>query len=181
MNKKSISVTLFDCCVDSKDTHKTKWFQAIWDDVKEIEPGPEIADPFARDCRLAKYTNDLDPETEADHHITALEFLSFFGRDSLDLVIFDPPFSERQTHDNYNGFGINLYASDGVMLSDCLKEAAIKIKPGGHLLKLGYNCNTFNYDFGLVALWIVQKTHKNHNNSTIISLWQNKQKSLSDF
>ena len=179
MKKTNMKVTLLSGCPDSKDTHKTKWFQSVWADVKEIEPGPEIADPFARDCRLAKYTNDLDPNTQATNHLEALDFLSSFDRDSLDLVIFDPPFSERQTHDKYDGFGINLYASNGVLMSDCHKAADLSIKPGGHLLKFGYNCNTWSHNFDLVALWIVQKTHKNHNNSTIVSLWQNKQYRLS--
>ena len=32
-------------------------------------------DPFARNSRLAMHRNDLNPDTEAEHHMDALDFL----------------------------------------------------------------------------------------------------------
>jgi hypothetical protein len=173
---------------DSPDTHKAKWFSKVWDDFRDMalpkgkhKTNLDGCDPFARDCELAKYTNDLDEDTNAKEHKPALEFLQQFETDSMDYVIFDPPFSQRQADDHYNGIGHNLYASDAVLMSDCLDEATRIIKPNGYLLKFGYNCNTFHPHMELVKLWLIQKIHRTHNNTTIVSLWQNKQQSLFDY
>lgn len=52
-------------------------------------------DPFARNKRWATHTNDLNPETEAEHHMDAEEFLRMLALRGVkaDLVIFDPPYS----------------------------------------------------------------------------------------
>jgi hypothetical protein len=176
-------VVLISGCNDSPDTHKAKWFSKVWDDftnLMETYYGMGC-DPFARNCQLATFTNDLDENTMADENKPAIEFLQQFETDSMDYVIFDPPFSQRQSDDHYDGIGNNLYASDGKMISDCLDEAARIIKPHGYLLKFGYNCNTFHHNMVLVKLWIIQKVHRTHNNSTIVSLWVNKQRSLNEY
>src|ERR1039458_6585876 len=62
-------------------------------------------DPFARNKRWATHTNDLNPETEAEHHMEAGEFLHKLVADGVkaDLVLFDPPYSPRQIMECYNG------------------------------------------------------------------------------
>jgi tRNA1(Val) A37 N6-methylase TrmN6 len=176
-------VVLISGGVDSADTHRATWFSKVWNDF--IDTMPDFyttgADPFARDCQLANYTNDLDENTKAQEHKPALEFLQQFKTDSLDYVIFDPPFSQRQADDHYDGIGYNLYASNGVMISNCLDECARIVKPGGFILKFGYNCNIFHNNFKLCKIWLIQKIPRTHNHTTIISLWQNQQKSLNDF
>jgi 16S rRNA G966 N2-methylase RsmD len=48
-------------------------------------------DPFANTNRIAKITNDLDPEVGADYNMDAIDFLKQFEDNSIDLVLFDPP------------------------------------------------------------------------------------------
>lgn len=64
-------------------------------------------DPFARNKRWAKYTNDLNPDTAAEHHLDAHDFLEMLiGKNvSADLVIFDPPYSREQVKQVYAGIG----------------------------------------------------------------------------
>jgi hypothetical protein len=57
-------------------------------------------DPFARNKRLATYTNDLDPTTKADSHLDAETFCRKLGK-TCDLVLFDPPYSPRQISECY--------------------------------------------------------------------------------
>lgn len=38
-----------------------------------------IVDPFARNCRLAHWRNDLNPDTAADFHVDAREFLKMIS------------------------------------------------------------------------------------------------------
>ena len=68
-------------------------------------------DPFARDVSWATYTNDLNPDTLAQYHMKALDFLVML-RDTkdlvgkVDLIIFDPPYSLRQVKECYEKFGV---------------------------------------------------------------------------
>jgi hypothetical protein len=64
-------------------------------------------DPFARNKRWATYTNDLNPNTEAEYHLDVADFLKILVEKEVkaDLVIFDPPYSPRQVKEMYSGFG----------------------------------------------------------------------------
>lgn len=50
-------------------------------------------------------TNDLNPEYDTDYHMDALDFLKMFEDDSVDGVLYDPPFSPRQVSECYKNFG----------------------------------------------------------------------------
>lgn len=65
------------------------------------------ADPFSRNKRWATYTNDLNPDTAAEYHTDALEFLNMLSDTGVlcDLVIFDPPYSPRQLSECYSQVG----------------------------------------------------------------------------
>jgi len=60
-------------------------------------------DPFARNNRLATWTNDIDPTTTADFHMDAEAFLDHLKSRSVkcDLALFDPPYSPRQISECY--------------------------------------------------------------------------------
>ena len=64
-------------------------------------------DPFARNKQWATHTNDLNPETLAEYHLDALEFLEGLAvqKVNADLVIFDPPYSPRQLAECYKQIG----------------------------------------------------------------------------
>ena len=67
-----------------------------------------IIDPFARDCKYGTCTNDLNPEFNTDYHMDALDFLKMFDDESVDCVIYDPPFSTRQAVECYKRFGVEV-------------------------------------------------------------------------
>lgn len=52
-------------------------------------------DPFARNSGLATYTNDLNPETSAQDHMDAAEWMEALAARGVvaDLMLFDPPYS----------------------------------------------------------------------------------------
>ncbi len=64
-------------------------------------------DPFARNKRWATYTNDLNPDTAAEYHCDALDFLKMLKERGVvaDLVIFDPPYSLEQCKRSYENVG----------------------------------------------------------------------------
>src|SRR4051812_9365570 len=67
-------------------------------------------DPFSRNKRIATYTNDINPQTAADYHMDAVEFLKILKGDGVkcDLLIIDPPYSPRQISECYSEIGLNI-------------------------------------------------------------------------
>lgn len=64
-------------------------------------------DPFARNKRWATHTNDLNPDTLAEYHMEALDFLIKIREENVkaDLIIFDPPYNPAQAKQCYQLFG----------------------------------------------------------------------------
>ena len=66
--------------------------------LKYLKDSNISIDPFARNEKLATYTNDLNPNTDAQHHLDCIDFLNLMIEQKIraDLVIFDPPYSAAQ-------------------------------------------------------------------------------------
>ena len=62
-------------------------------------------DPFARDSSRATITNDINPDFETTYNVDALEFLKIFEDNSVEAVLFDPPYSPRQVSECYKKLG----------------------------------------------------------------------------
>lgn len=60
-----------------------------------------VIDPFANKNRIATITNDLDPQFDTDYNLDALDFLKLFDNESVDMVLYDPPYSPRQVSECY--------------------------------------------------------------------------------
>ena len=77
--------------------------------LKRYTVGKNITvDPFARDCEIAKITNDLSPNTKAKYHMQATDFLQMLIDKGIkaDVIILDPPYSVRQISDLYKEIGL---------------------------------------------------------------------------
>src|ERR1017187_215531 len=109
-------------------------------------------DPFARNSQLATVTNDLNPETKAQYHLDALEFLGTLraSAERFDLAIFDPPYSSRQISECYNQVGRTVTGRDtqGTLLYrharhallDVLTEDALVLSFGWNSSGMGRKC-----------------------------------------
>lgn len=97
-------------------------------------------DPFARDKRWASYTNDLNPNTKAEHHMLALDFLQVLVSKKIkaDLVLFDPPYSARQVKECYDNVGLKMTGREGAWKKE--KNLIDKILISGSIvLSFGWN------------------------------------------
>lgn len=87
-------------------------------------------DPFARNKDWADFTNDLNPETTAQTHLDAEDFLkSQLGKmRKVDLLIFDPPYSPRQISECYKSFGkeVGMKETQSAMLYKRVRDAAMR-------------------------------------------------------
>ena len=99
-------------------------------------------DPFANDSIFKELliTNDLNPEFKTDYNLDALEFLKQFDNNSIDGILFDPPYSTHQIVKSYDGFGkmreFSRYAIE-------IKRI---IKNNGYCISFGWNTNGMPYE-----------------------------------
>lgn len=98
-------------------------------------------DPFARNKRWATHTNDLNPETAADSHLQASDFLSELAHGIADLVVFDPPYSPHQTKECYAGFGHSMRYEDDARhgWSKTRKLLSLVLQKGGVAISCGWD------------------------------------------
>jgi hypothetical protein len=101
-------------------------------------------DPFARNKRWATYTNDLNPNTEAEYHMEAVDFLEKLKADGVlaDLVLWDPPYSPRQVKECYQSFGHKMQQGDALLgaVRKKVREAIDGVVAiGGRVLCFGWN------------------------------------------
>ncbi len=129
-------------------------------------------DPFARNSGLATYTNDLNPQTTASHHMDAVEFLEKLASEGVkaDVVIFDPPYSSQQVKEVYGGIGRHFGAEDNANVIRWKKERDLILKicrQGSVVLSFGWNSNGMGKGRGFVAEELLLVQHGGAHNDTI--------------
>jgi hypothetical protein len=131
-------------------------------------------DPFARNCKLARFTNDLNPETSAQSHLDAETFLkdlTFADKPGVcDLLIFDPPYSPRQISECYKSIGreVGTEGTQNAALYKRCRDAAVPIlSPNAIVLSFGWNSAGMGKgrDFEIIEILLV--CHGAGHNDTI--------------
>ncbi|MGG3989676.1 hypothetical protein [Bacillus smithii] len=96
-------------------------------------------DPFAGENSPATITNDLNPVRPTHYHMNAIDFLKMFDDNSVDGVLFDPPYSPKQVKECYDSIGIENWDGRVNFWSDCKNEIARIVKPEGKVICFGWN------------------------------------------
>ena len=129
-------------------------------------------DPFARDCRMAHWRNDLNPQTAAEYHMDAPAFMAMLKERgvTVDAAIFDPPYSPRQIAECYQAIGIEATTKD-TQNSRLYREVrdgidAIMVR-GGVVLSFGWNSVGMGKARGYRIAEILMVTHGGAHNDTI--------------
>lgn len=128
-----------------------------------------IVDPFANNCKYGTVTNDLNPEFDTDYHIDALDFLKLFPDNSVDCVLYDPPYSLRQVSECYKNVGIEVTneTTRASWRSRHLDEIKRILKPGGVALCFGWNSNGVGKTRGFKMTEILLVAHGGSKYDTI--------------
>lgn len=128
-------------------------------------------DPFARNKRWATYTNDLNPLTEAECHLDALEFLGKMKSNGVcvDLGIFDPPYSARQVAECYAQVGRKTTMQDTQGKSWSNWKSALNeiVSSDGTVLSFGWNTVGMGKKHGFEIVEIMLVSHGGVHNDTI--------------
>lgn len=139
--------------------------------LEEIDDGIWI-DPFANKNKIATITNDLNPEFDTNYHLDALDFLKLFDDNSIDGVLYDPPYSPRQVSESYNNFGINVtqVTTRASFWSKHKKEISRIIKPKGKVITFGWNSGGIGNSYGFDKTRILLVPHGGWHNDTICTV-----------
>lgn len=154
----------------SKDTFSVK---PIADFVhRYLDKSTISVDPFARNKRWANYTNDLNPETEAEYHMDAEDFCVMLARKYIkaDLVIFDPPYSIHQIVTTYKQFGIDRDhkgAHNGALYSRVKTSIPPLLADDAIVLSFGWNSAGLGKKHGFEIIEILLVCHGGAHNDTI--------------
>lgn len=129
-------------------------------------------DPFSRNKRWCTHTNDLNPNTEAENHMEAEEFLVMLAKGGVcaDLVVIDPPYSPRQVKECYDGIGIKMKQTDALLgyTRKRLKKAICAVTTKDSVvLWFGWNSTGMGRTTGFDLIEILLCCHGSDHNDTI--------------
>lgn len=127
-------------------------------------------DPFARNNRWATYTNDINPNTEAEEHEDAETFLSLMVPEKCDLAIFDPPYSPRQISECYKQIGreVGMEGTQNARLYKRVRDVLMQIlTKDAVVLSFGWNSVGMGKERGFEIEEIMLCCHGAAHNDTI--------------
>ena len=129
----------------------------------------KIIDPFANNNKIATITNDLDKQYNTDYHLDALEFLKLFDNNSIDMVLYDPPYSPRQVSECYKKLDrtVNIKTTQSSYWSEHKKEISRIVKKGGVVLSFAWNSGGIGKKYGFEVKEILLVAHGGWHNDTI--------------
>lgn len=129
-------------------------------------------DPFANKNKYASITNDLNPEYDTDYHLDALDFLKLFDANSVDGVLYDPPFSPRQVSECYNNVGYNVTwdTTKASFWGNHKREISRIVKVGGKVITFGWNSGGIGAKYGFQIERILLVPHGGWHNDTICTI-----------
>jgi hypothetical protein len=141
----------------------------VW---KYLHAAKVSIDPFARNKRWATYTNDINPNTTAEYHLDATDFLDTLAVNgtSADFLLFDPPYSARQLKECYESLGRKMQLEDG-QLGRIKKEwrnhALPLLTNDAIVLSFGWNTVGFGKELGFELEEVMMVCHGGEHYDTI--------------
>lgn len=130
---------------------------------QEMNGGTCWIDPFCGESSPANIKNDLNPNIKADYHLDSTEFLKQFKESELDGVLFDPPYSNHQSIEVYEGRQQKKASID-------MDIIARIIKSGGKCITCGWNTNGLGKSRGFKLERILLVAHGGSHNDTIVTV-----------
>ena len=151
----------------NKWTFKMKCVQVLFDKYKV---GALWADPFAGMFSPAEITNDIEGRT-AKNQGDALDFLKSLADESVDGVLFDPPYSTEQCLRKYTPKQGGT-AGRAEYWAKCKDEIARIIKQGGKTISFCWDSTGIGKkrNFGIIEIMMI--CHGACHNDTIVTVEQ---------
>ena len=148
---------------------KTFQIKPIQELIKRYSFGT-IIDPFANNNKLATITNDIDPQYNTDYNMDATDFLKIFEDESVDTVLYDPPYSPRQVSECYKKLGltVNMQTTQASYWGKQKEQIGRIVKPNGIVITCGWNSGGIGKKYGFEIEEILLVPHGGWHNDTIV-------------
>lgn len=129
-------------------------------------------DPFSGENSPAQETNDHNPVKPTKYHMEAIDFVNMFDDNSIDGVLFDPPYSYRQVSEHYKVLGKKATQIDTStnFYNRVLDPVSKKLKVGGYCISFGWNSNGAGKCRGFEIVEILMVAHGGHHNDTLVTV-----------
>lgn len=138
---------------------------------EEVDRSLKWIDPFANSAKIASITNDLNTAYDTDYHMDALDFLKMFGDSSVDGVLFDPPYSQRQVRECYDSLSGSIKWDGRITFWSSAKDEISRIlKIGGKVICFGWNSNGCGANRGFQMDRVLLVPHGSMHNDTIVTV-----------
>jgi len=138
---------------------------------KYFKPEFDSIDPFANNSKLAKITNDLNPEMDTDYHLDAVDFMKQYTCNSMDFVFYDPPYSLRQVKECYNHIGKQITTNEtNNFRTSHINEISRIVRPNGLVMCFGWNSSGIGKIRGFELIEILMVCHGGSHNDTICTV-----------
>lgn len=139
---------------------------------EEVDLTKMWVDPFANQNKIASITNDLSKEYDTDYHMDALAFLNMFDSESVDGVLYDPPYSPRQVSECYKnvGYEVTNETTRASFWGNQKKEISRIVKVGGKVITFGWNSGGVGKKYGFEIVRILLVPHGGWHNDTICTV-----------
>ncbi len=139
---------------------------------KYYNPSFLCLNPFAYKSDIG-VTNDVNPNLDTDYHLDATEFLGLWDIHSVDMVLYDPPYTPTQLKEHYN-----LYPESKALYYDTKRTYWKKqkdiimdiVKPNGLVISFGYDSSGMGKTRGFEIIEILLVAHGGGHNDTICTV-----------
>jgi DNA modification methylase len=148
--------------------------------IKSYVPkGGIVLDPFANEHSIksvfggSRYiSNDLDNEYKCDYNLEANDFLKLFDDNSVDMVLYDPPYTPRQVSECYKKLDKTVTISDtqASYWANFKKQISRVLKPNGICISFGWNTNGIGMNNHMEIIKILIVAHGGSKNDTLVTV-----------
>lgn len=130
-----------------------------------------ILNPFDNSSTYG-ITNDIDPQYNTDYNMDALDFLKQFEENSVDCVLYDPPFTPRQISECYKkmGLSVNMETTQASYWTKQKEQISRIVKKNGLVICFGYNSGGVGQKLGFEIEEILLVPHGGNHNDTIVTI-----------
>ena len=127
-------------------------------------------DPFANESKIATITNDLDERYDTTYHMDATDFLKSLESNSVDTLLYDPPYSARQVSECYKSLGksVNMQTTQASYWSKQKEEIGRIVKKDGYVITCSWNSGGIGQKYGFEIVEILLVAHGGWHNDTIV-------------
>ena len=152
----------------NKNTFSIKPFKELIETWRDKIGAKVIVDPFANTSKFGTVTNDIDPSMPTDYHMNAKDFLQMFEDNSVDMVLYDPPFSPNQVKTCYTKLNMTVdwESTSASFWSQQKAEIGRILKQGGICITFGWNSGGVGKKYGMETREILFVAHGGGHNDT---------------